>query len=71
MTEVKVFFDKIDEFINTSLNTSAALRPRHVALFGLLLFYLPLLGFLPDQPRPNRFSFQQHSRPLRVTPFVF
>jgi hypothetical protein len=37
MTEIKRFHSKIDEFINTSVNTSAALHPRLAASFGLRL----------------------------------
>jgi hypothetical protein len=37
VTETKQFHKKIDEFINNSLNTSAAQYPRLVASFGLLL----------------------------------
>jgi hypothetical protein len=37
MTETKTVLQKIDEFINNSLNPSAALHPRLVASFGLPL----------------------------------
>jgi hypothetical protein len=32
---------------------------------------LPLLGFLPHPTPDNFLYFQQHSRLMRVTPFVF
>ena len=38
MTETKRLHSKMDEFINSSLNTSAALHPRLVAWFRLLLY---------------------------------